>query len=40
VGDPQRLDLQTRIGDEVLQSSNTREMIFPVARLISFISGS
>jgi 2-keto-4-pentenoate hydratase/2-oxohepta-3-ene-1,7-dioic acid hydratase in catechol pathway len=38
VGDPQQLDLQTRIGDEVLQSSNTRQMIFPVARLISFIS--
>ncbi len=38
VGDPQELDLRTRIADEVLQSSNTREMIFPVARLISFIS--
>jgi 2-keto-4-pentenoate hydratase/2-oxohepta-3-ene-1,7-dioic acid hydratase in catechol pathway len=38
VGDPQQLDLRTRIGDEVLQSSNTREMIFGVARLISFIS--
>ena len=38
VGDPQQLDVRTRIGDEVLQSSNTREMIFPVARLISFIS--
>jgi 2-keto-4-pentenoate hydratase/2-oxohepta-3-ene-1,7-dioic acid hydratase in catechol pathway len=30
--------LRTRIGDEVVQSANTREMIFPVARLISFIS--
>jgi acylpyruvate hydrolase len=38
VGDPQQLDLRTRIGEEVVQSSNTREMIFPVARLISFIS--
>ena len=38
VGDPQQLDVRTRIGDEVLQSSNTREMIFPVARLISFIT--
>ncbi len=38
VGDPQQLDVRTRIGDDVLQSSNTREMIFPVARLISFIS--
>jgi acylpyruvate hydrolase len=38
VGDPQQLDLRTRIGDEVVQSSNTREMIFPVARLVSFIS--
>jgi 2-keto-4-pentenoate hydratase/2-oxohepta-3-ene-1,7-dioic acid hydratase in catechol pathway len=38
VGDPQQLDLRTLIGDQVVQSSNTREMIFPVARLISFIS--
>jgi acylpyruvate hydrolase len=38
VGDPQQMDLRTRVGDELLQSSNTREMIFPVARLISFIS--
>lgn len=38
VGDPQQLDLRTLIGGEVVQSSNTREMIFPVARLISFIS--
>lgn len=38
VGDPQQLDLRTRVGDEVLQSSNTREMIFPVAALISFLS--
>jgi acylpyruvate hydrolase len=38
VGDPQQLDVRTRVGDELLQSSNTREMIFPVARLISFIS--
>jgi acylpyruvate hydrolase len=38
VGDPQQLDLRTRIGNEVVQSANTREMIFPVAHLISFIS--
>jgi len=38
VGDPQQLDLRTRIGDEVVQSANTREMIFPVSHLISFIS--
>jgi 2-keto-4-pentenoate hydratase/2-oxohepta-3-ene-1,7-dioic acid hydratase in catechol pathway len=38
VGDPQQLDLRTLIGEEVVQSANTREMIFPVARLISFIS--
>jgi len=38
VGDPQQLDIRTLIGDEVVQSSNTREMIFPVARLVSFIS--
>jgi 2-keto-4-pentenoate hydratase/2-oxohepta-3-ene-1,7-dioic acid hydratase in catechol pathway len=38
IGDPQQLDLRTRVGDEVLQSSSTREMIFTVARLISFLS--
>jgi len=38
VADPQQLDLRTRVGDEVLQSSSTREMIFTVARLISFLS--
>jgi 2-keto-4-pentenoate hydratase/2-oxohepta-3-ene-1,7-dioic acid hydratase in catechol pathway len=37
-GDPQELDVRTRIGDEILQSSSTREMIFPVAALISFLS--
>ena len=38
VGDPQELDLRTRVGDEIVQSSSTREMIFPVAALISFLS--
>jgi acylpyruvate hydrolase len=38
VGDPQNLNLRLTIGGEELQSANTREMIFPVAQLISTIS--
>ena len=35
VPDPQRLDIRLTIGDEVMQSSNTSKMIFPIARLIA-----
>jgi acylpyruvate hydrolase len=38
VPDPQKLTIGTRIGDEVLQSSNTSYMIFSVAALIAYIS--
>jgi 2-keto-4-pentenoate hydratase/2-oxohepta-3-ene-1,7-dioic acid hydratase in catechol pathway len=38
VPDPQALDIRTVIGDEVLQSSNTRQMIFSVAQLIAYLS--
>lgn len=38
VPDPQTLRVTTRIGDEVLQDSNTGDMIFTVAEVISYIS--
>lgn len=38
--DPQNLRLQTRVNGETLQDSNTSQMIFGVAELISFCSHS
>jgi len=38
VPDPQRLRLRTKLGDEVVQDACTDDMIFPVARLIAFLS--
>ena len=38
IGDPQSLDLSCKINGVVKQSANTRDMIFPVAVLISYIS--
>jgi len=38
VPDPDDLDLETRVGDRVLQSSNTRHMIFDIPRLLEDIS--
>lgn len=38
VPDPQDLDLRVTIGDELLQSSNTRHMIFSVARIIAYLA--
>jgi 2-keto-4-pentenoate hydratase/2-oxohepta-3-ene-1,7-dioic acid hydratase in catechol pathway len=38
VPDPQALTLRLRLNGEVLQESSTAEMIFPVARLIAYIS--
>jgi len=38
--DPQSLKLQTRVNGETMQDSNTSEMIFGVAELISFCSHS
>lgn len=38
VGDPQALDIRTRLNGVEVQASNTRHMIFPVARLVSYIS--
>jgi 2-keto-4-pentenoate hydratase/2-oxohepta-3-ene-1,7-dioic acid hydratase in catechol pathway len=40
VEDPQDLKLVTRVNGEVVQDSNTSEMIFGVAQLISFCSHS
>jgi 2-keto-4-pentenoate hydratase/2-oxohepta-3-ene-1,7-dioic acid hydratase in catechol pathway len=38
IPDPQDLALRTVVGGETLQSSRTKEMIFPVATLIAFAS--
>jgi 2-keto-4-pentenoate hydratase/2-oxohepta-3-ene-1,7-dioic acid hydratase (catechol pathway) len=38
ISDPQDLDISTRLNGQTLQQSNTRHMIFSVARTISFIS--
>lgn len=38
VGDPQDLDIECRLNDEVMQSSNTKHMIFPIRRLLTELS--
>ena len=38
IGDPQNLRIRTRLNGRVVQDSNTRHMIFPLAETISFIS--
>jgi acylpyruvate hydrolase len=38
IPDPHTLDLRVTIGDEVLQSSNTRHLIFSIPELISYLS--
>lgn len=40
VADPQSLGLWTRVNGETVQDSNTKEMVFGVAELISFCSHS
>jgi len=37
--DPGRVCLETRLNGVVRQTGNTADLIFPVARLVSFISG-
>ncbi|WP_309500295.1 fumarylacetoacetate hydrolase family protein [Streptomyces shenzhenensis] len=37
-GDPQALDIETFVNGVRVQDSNTRHMIFPVARIISYVS--
>jgi 2,4-didehydro-3-deoxy-L-rhamnonate hydrolase len=38
ISDPQVLDIRSRVNGEVMQSGNTRNMIFSVAELIAYIS--
>jgi 2-keto-4-pentenoate hydratase/2-oxohepta-3-ene-1,7-dioic acid hydratase in catechol pathway len=38
IADPHALDISLRINGEVLQSSNTRELIFKIPDLIAFLS--
>jgi 2-keto-4-pentenoate hydratase/2-oxohepta-3-ene-1,7-dioic acid hydratase in catechol pathway len=38
IADPHALDLSLEIGGEILQSSNTRELLFGIPALIEFIS--
>jgi len=38
IPDPQTLRIVTRVNGETLQNGNTRDMIFPVARTIAFLS--
>jgi 5-carboxymethyl-2-hydroxymuconate isomerase len=40
VADPQALGISTRVNGEAVQDSNTKEMVFGVAELISFCSHS
>ena len=39
VGDPQRLALELTVNGEVMQKGSTATMVFPVARLVSYLSG-
>lgn len=38
LGDPQTLELSTRLNGQLMQQTNTSDMIFPVARLIAELS--
>jgi len=38
IADVQNLSIQTRVNDELMQDSNTKQMIFQVAYLISYLS--
>lgn len=38
LGDPQKLDISCHLNGQLMQSSNTRRQIFPVARLIAELS--
>jgi len=40
IGDPNRLRIRTLLNGEMMQDSNTSDMIFDVPRLIEFLSGS
>lgn len=38
VGDPQALDIWLKLNGETVQRSNTREMIFDCATIVSYVS--
>lgn len=38
LGDPQRLDIETRLNGKIVQQSNTAKMIFDIPTILSFIS--
>lgn len=40
IANPNDLKIETRVNDQIRQSSSTSDMIFSVARIISFLSGS
>ncbi len=40
ISDPNNLAIKTRLNGELMQDSNTRDMIFSVAEIIQFLSGS
>lgn len=40
LGDPRGLELRTFLNGELMQESSVSDLIFPVAQLISFLSGS
>ena len=39
IPDPQTLDLRCEINGELMQQGHTADMLFPVARLIEYLSG-
>jgi 2-keto-4-pentenoate hydratase/2-oxohepta-3-ene-1,7-dioic acid hydratase in catechol pathway len=39
VGDPGKLGIRFRLNGETLQDSTTAELIFPIAKLVSYLSG-
>jgi len=38
IADPHNLDLRVTIGDEIVQSSNTKHLIFRIPQLIAYLS--
>jgi 2-keto-4-pentenoate hydratase/2-oxohepta-3-ene-1,7-dioic acid hydratase in catechol pathway len=38
IPDPHSLDISMEVGGEVLQNSNTRELVFRIPKLISYVS--
>ncbi len=38
IGDPQELDVECRVNGRVVQSSNTRHMIFSIPAIVAFVS--